>query len=171
MVGCSAFRPMPVSQCQPPVCLRHVAVCKDSVRREFASRGRFSGLCGQTSIPCADFPIRAGVFWSVRSFFNPCGESPVSCGPTSRPCADFPICAAVFRSGRTKCRVFDVFFKNPKGIQVGRAPGAPGRDADGEFFLDKIFGGRKVKFVKPARSRKATNDNSPQFQLRVPRIK
>jgi len=89
IVGCTAFWPMSVSQCQPPLCIRIIAVCKDSVRRKIAPCGRFAGLCGQSSI---------------------------SCGPTPRPCGDFPIRAGVFRSVRAKSRVFDGFLKNPNGI-------------------------------------------------------
>jgi hypothetical protein len=38
--------------------------------------------------------------------------------------------------------------RNPVGILVGRAPGAPDAVLPGWFFLDKIFGGRKFKIVK-----------------------
>ena len=71
---------------------------------------------------------------------------------------------------------------NSSGIQSGVAGEkihAPSGATDGTgtplrpgwFFLDKILGGRKGKVVKSAQSRNATNENSPQFQLRVPRTK
>ncbi len=83
----------------------------DFVRRKIASGRRFVRLCGQFPFPCADFPIRAGVFRFVRPFFNPCGRSLVSCGPTPRPCGNFPIRADVFRSVRAKMPRFDGFWR------------------------------------------------------------
>jgi hypothetical protein len=84
---------------------------KEPVRRKIASRRRFADPCGQFHFPCADSPICADVFQSVRPFFNPCGRSPGSCGPTSRPCGDFPIRASVFRSVRAKSLVFHWFWR------------------------------------------------------------
>jgi hypothetical protein len=76
------------------------------VRAKIASHSLEIHLCGQFHFPCAQYSIRAAIFPSVRTKFNPCGQLAVPCEPLSLLCGQKSIRAAIFRSVRAKSLVF-----------------------------------------------------------------